>query len=139
MTGDGPGRTEDLLQLGRPILHTKLGIGRISFYVSYEDTEYPVGLVMCRIRFLMSRPFFFRSILTRVGPDIRQCRIIRSDFSICRISGQIIRPYFSFCREIRPDIRHIRPDLAGTGHPASGMKYQIRPNPSNEVSQRGME
>ena len=59
----------------------------------------------------------------RVGPDIRQCRIIRPDFSFCRISSQIIRPDFSFCRIIRPD-------PAGTGHPASGKKYQIRPNPS---------
>ena len=68
-----------------------------------------------------------KGITTRVGPDIRQCRIIRPDFSFCRISSQIIRPDFSFCRIIRPDIRHIRPDPAGTGHPASGKKYQIRP------------
>jgi len=59
-------------------------------------------------------------IFNRVGPDIRQCRIIRPDFSFCRISGRIIR--------------YIRPDLAGTGHPATGKKYQIRPNPSFDTS-----
>ena len=73
-------------------------------------------------------------VYIRVGPDIRQCRIIRPDFSFCRISSQIIRPDLSFCRIIRPDIRHIRPDPAGTGHPASGKKYQIRPNPSPDMS-----
>ena len=68
--------------------------------------------------------------ITRVGPDIRQCRIIRPDFSFCRIFSQIIRPDFQFCRISGRVIRHIRPDLAGTRHPASGKKYQIRPNPN---------
>jgi hypothetical protein len=62
-------------------------------------------------------------VLCRVGQDIRQCRIIRPDFSFCLISGKFIRPDFLFCRIIRPD-------LVGIGHPASGKKYQIRPNPS---------
>jgi len=44
-----------------------------------------------------------QGIFSRAGPDIRQCRIIR------------------------PDIRHIRPDLAGTGYPASGKKYRSGP------------
>ena len=65
-------------------------------------------------------------VATRVGPDIRQCRIIRPDFSFCRISSQIIRPDLSFCRIIRPD-------PADTGHPASGKKYQIRRNPNNDL------
>ena len=48
----------------------------------------------------------------RVGPDIRQCRIIRPDFSFCRISGM--------------------PDYPASGiffkkHPASGKKNRSGP------------
>ena len=56
--------------------------------------------------------------IARVGPDIRQCRIIRPDFSFCRISG------ISGWIQQAPDIRH----------PVSGKKYQIRPNPRNCIS-----
>ena len=58
-------------------------------------------------------------MINMVGPDIRQCRIIRPDFSFCQI--------------IRPDIWHIR-QATDIRHPASGKKYQIRPNPISNTN-----
>ena len=64
-----------------------------------------------------------------VRPDIRQCRIFHSAGYPARLSGR----FLNFCRIIRPDIR---PDLAGTGYPASGKKFQIRPNPTKYTKQK---
>ena len=49
--------------------------------------------------------------IARVGPDIRQCRIIRPDFSFCRISG--MPDYPAGTRRISGRISGIRqlPDI----------------------------
>ena len=80
----------------------------------------------------MSDSFFMFEI--RVGPDIRQCRIIRPDFSFCRISGMPDYPAggrrISGIRQlpdIRPDIRHPAYFMKNIRHPAVAGYPAIRP------------
>ena len=80
-----------------------------------------LAFMFTEVRYLLKWPSYKRLkivILIRVGPDIRQCRIIRPDI---RLSGNN-----------KPDIRQYparQPDNSA-GYPASGKKNHIRLNPN---------
>ena len=60
---------------------------------------------------------------------------VSSRLGLGRISGRagLSGPGYFILPDYPAGVRHIRPDPVGTGHPAFGKKYQIRPNPNHAI------